>query len=154
MNPDPSNKPSQAEQSPAELSQDPSTGKSDEIVNNSEEELLVRPDEIKTALYASGYLLEGRIGRILESKGFFVELGSFRTDPRDEGKSIEIDVWGGRLGDAANGCDRQTFSEPEDRFLAHVVRWWAHHFRSAPKSPFTRQRADIGFDSIEPLRPR
>lgn len=58
------------------------------------EELLITPDEIKTALEASGYLLEGRVGRALESKGFYVELSSFRADPRDENKSIEIDVWG------------------------------------------------------------
>jgi hypothetical protein len=30
---------------------------------------------------------------VLESKGFYVELNSFRADPRDESKSIEIDVW-------------------------------------------------------------
>lgn len=58
------------------------------------EELLITPDEIKAALEASGYLLEGRMGRALESKGFFVERSSFRADPRDESKSIEIDVWG------------------------------------------------------------
>src|SRR5438046_848322 len=53
---------------------------------------LIQADEIRTALTSSGYLLEGRIAGALEREGFYVELNSFRADPRDETKPIEIDV--------------------------------------------------------------
>jgi hypothetical protein len=62
---------------------------------------LIQPDEIKHALNDSGYLLEGRVGHALEAKAFYVETNSFRADPREEGKSIEIDVWG-RFGNTFN----------------------------------------------------
>ena len=55
---------------------------------------LIKANEIKTALNNSGYLLEGRIAHILQGRTAYVELNRFRPDPRDESKSIEIDVWG------------------------------------------------------------
>lgn len=58
----------------------------------------IHPNEIKTALLSSGYLLEGRVGHVLEREGFYVELSSFRADPRDANKSIEVDVWGRQAG--------------------------------------------------------
>jgi hypothetical protein len=61
----------------------------------------IQPEEIKATLKASGYLLEGRVGNILESKGFYVELNGFRSDPRDDSKFIEVDVWG-RFGETIN----------------------------------------------------
>ena len=68
---------------------------------------LIKPDEIKLALATSGYPLEGRIGHVLEDQGFYVELNSFRADPRDENKSIEVDVVG-RLMETINEQNRSS----------------------------------------------
>lgn len=64
---------------------------------------IITPEEAKEALQASGYLLEKRVAHALEEKGFYVETNTFRQDPRDPDRSIEVDVWGGHmvsLGDA------------------------------------------------------
>jgi hypothetical protein len=43
------------------------------------------------AIESSGYLLEGRIGRVLKERGFFVEPNGFRVDPNYASKTIEVD---------------------------------------------------------------
>ncbi|MGI8989575.1 MAG: hypothetical protein ACR2I2_08330 [Bryobacteraceae bacterium] len=58
---------------------------------------LITPDEMQAAIESSGYLLEGRIGRVLQKRGFFVEPNGFRIDPNDASKTIEIDVQGRHL---------------------------------------------------------
>lgn len=60
----------------------------------SPEDGIITADEIKAALSTSGYLLEGRIADVLQARTAYVELNGFRPDPRDGGKSIELDVWG------------------------------------------------------------
>ncbi|HWX42709.1 MAG TPA: hypothetical protein VN345_16270, partial [Blastocatellia bacterium] len=55
---------------------------------------LIQPHEMKEALQTSGYLLEGRVARLLESRDFEVQLNCFWQDPRDQKQSIEIDVLG------------------------------------------------------------
>jgi len=57
------------------------------------EDSLIKPDEIKNALNTSGYLLEGRVAHALQNRTAHVELNRFRADPRDDSKSIEVDVW-------------------------------------------------------------
>jgi hypothetical protein len=69
---------------------------------------LISADEIKTTLSTSGYLLEGRIAQVLQGRTAYVELNRFNPDPRDQGKSIEIDVWG-------------QFPEPIDQTRSSVV---------------------------------
>lgn len=49
---------------------------------------------MQAAIESSGYLLEGRIGRVLKERGFFVEPNGFRVDPNDASKTIEVDVQG------------------------------------------------------------
>ena len=49
---------------------------------------------MQAAIESSGYLLEGRIGRVLQERGFFAEPNAFRVDPNDAGKTIEVDVQG------------------------------------------------------------
>jgi hypothetical protein len=56
--------------------------------------VLITPGEMQAAIESSGYLLEGRIGRVLKERGFFVEPNCFRVDPNDASKIIEVDVHG------------------------------------------------------------
>ena len=58
------------------------------------EDGIIEGEEIKTALSTSGSLLEGRIAQALQNITAYVELNRFLADPRDESKSIEVDVWG------------------------------------------------------------
>src|SRR5690348_2600494 len=55
---------------------------------------LITPNEMQEAIESSGYLLEGRIGRVLQERGFFVESNRFNIDPNDSIKTIEVDVQG------------------------------------------------------------
>lgn len=55
---------------------------------------LATPEEMQAAIEASGYLLEGRIARVMKERGFFVEMNPFRPDPADPSKAMEIDVAG------------------------------------------------------------
>jgi Protein of unknown function (DUF2934) len=55
---------------------------------------LIQPDEIVVALQSSGYLLEGRIGRLLQQRGCFVEFNTLLKDPRNDADTIELDVHG------------------------------------------------------------
>ncbi len=55
---------------------------------------LATPEEMKSAIEASGYLLEGRIARVMAQRGFSVEPNCFIPDPADSGKAIEVDVMG------------------------------------------------------------
>ena len=55
---------------------------------------LATPEEMQAAIEASGYLLEGRIARVMAERGFFVEMNPFTPDPTDPSKSMEIDVAG------------------------------------------------------------
>ena len=100
------------------------------------EEDLITPAEIKDALGSSGYLLEGRVAQVLQDLAGHVELNRFIADPRDEGRSIEIDVWGQlpeRLGD---DCDSvvaaETFiecknnSQPVVFFMKSLANRWAN----------------------------
>lgn len=52
------------------------------------------PDEMQASIESSGYLLEGRIGRVLKERGFFIETNGFCADPNDSKKTIELDVQG------------------------------------------------------------
>lgn len=52
------------------------------------------PEEMREAIEASGYLLEGRIAHVMSERGFFVELNAFRPDPAELSRAIEIDVAG------------------------------------------------------------
>ena len=51
---------------------------------------LVTPEEMQEAIDSSGYLLEGRIGRVLQERGFFVETESFSvsSNPNDGDKTL------------------------------------------------------------------
>jgi hypothetical protein len=55
---------------------------------------LATPEEMQEAIEASGYLLEGRIARLMSQRGFFVEQNAFHPDPADSSRVIEIDVVG------------------------------------------------------------
>ncbi|MDX2268664.1 MAG: hypothetical protein NW208_11200 [Bryobacter sp.] len=65
------------------------------------------PEEMQTAINSSGYLLEGRVARILADKGFFVEPNCFILDPSDPKKNVEIDVCA-NLGQFVNEENRDT----------------------------------------------
>jgi hypothetical protein len=71
----------------------------------SDQYLLIQPDEIKRVLASSGYLLEGRIGKILQDRGYFVEFNNFQPDPRDSTTAIEIDVRSRRSVPIKSGND-------------------------------------------------
>jgi hypothetical protein len=62
---------------------------------------------MRAAIEASGYLLEGRIGRVLQDRSFFVESNGFRVDPNDPNKKIELDVHG-RYFEWINENDKST----------------------------------------------
>lgn len=49
-------------------------------------------EEMRSAIDASGYLLEGRIARLMAERGFFVEMNPFAPDPTEPSRSVEIDV--------------------------------------------------------------
>ena len=49
---------------------------------------------MQTAIEVSGYLLEGRIARLMSERGFFVEMNPFTPDPVDPSKAMEVDVTG------------------------------------------------------------
>ncbi len=55
---------------------------------------LITPEEMEAAIESSGYLLEGRLGRVLSERGFFIEPNSFRPHPDDATKTIEVDAKG------------------------------------------------------------
>jgi hypothetical protein len=55
---------------------------------------LPTPEEMQAAINTSGYLLEGRIARLMAERGFFVERNCFSPNPTDSGKPIEVDVIG------------------------------------------------------------
>lgn len=52
------------------------------------------PEEMQAAINSSGYLLEGRVARMMTEAGYFVQPNCFILDPNDSDKSIEIDVVG------------------------------------------------------------
>lgn len=52
------------------------------------------PEEMQPAIEESGYLLEGRVTRLMGTRGFFVETNAFTPDPTEPGKAIETDVIG------------------------------------------------------------
>ena len=54
----------------------------------------ISPAEMTAAIEASGYLLEGRIARVMAERGLFVQPNCFYPDPSESGRSIEIDVVG------------------------------------------------------------
>lgn len=56
---------------------------------------LATPEEMQSAIETSGYLLEGRIARVMAERGFFVEANPFTPDPAEPSKTMEIDVVGG-----------------------------------------------------------
>ena len=55
---------------------------------------LATPEEMQTAIEESGYLLEGRIARIMADRGFFVQPNYFTPDPVQADNALEIDVAG------------------------------------------------------------
>jgi hypothetical protein len=70
---------------------------------------LATPEEMQAAIEASGYLLEGRIARVMTERGFFVEMNPFTPDPADPNKAIEIDV-AGRYFEWVNEENKDTVS--------------------------------------------
>lgn len=56
---------------------------------------LATPEQMQSAIEASGYLLEGRIVRVMAGHGFSVEANQFTLDPAEPSKAMEIDVVGG-----------------------------------------------------------
>jgi len=57
----------------------------------------ITPEEMQAAIESSGYLLEGRIARVLQERGLWAEPNAFRVDPNDANKTIEVDVIGRTL---------------------------------------------------------
>src|SRR5437899_317537 len=70
---------------------------------------LATPEEMQTAIEASGYLLEGRIAHTMAERGFFVEPNYFTADPTDPAKALEIDV-AGRYFEWVNQANQDTVS--------------------------------------------
>jgi hypothetical protein len=66
---------------------------------------------MQAAIESSGYLLEGRIGQALPERWFFVEPNSFRVDPNDASKIIEVDVQG-RYFEWINEGNKDTATAP------------------------------------------
>jgi hypothetical protein len=52
------------------------------------------PDEMQSGIESSGYLLEGRIARVMTELGFLVQPNRFYASPSDSEKAIEVDVDG------------------------------------------------------------
>jgi hypothetical protein len=52
----------------------------------------IQPEAMKAAIDSSGYLLEGRVAAVLEEHGFSAHANDFVIDPRQENKTLEIDV--------------------------------------------------------------
>lgn len=64
---------------------------------------------MQAAIEASGYLLEGRIARVMAERGFSVEANLFTTDPVEPSKAMEIDVVG-RYFEWVNEVNKDTAS--------------------------------------------
>jgi hypothetical protein len=58
-------------------------------------------EEIASAIESSGYLIEARVARVLDDRGFFVQPNVFHLDPKDTTKTFEIDAVG-RRGELVN----------------------------------------------------
>jgi len=66
-------------------------------------------EEMQAAIDASGYLLEGRIARVMAERGFFVEPNYFTPNRVEAGKALEIDV-AGRYFEWVNEENKDTVS--------------------------------------------